>query len=148
MSTGSQKPILIKEGTFFRLMDAVGEVTDAYDMFNGPYSTVAYYIEAKDSDLFAWAKSEDAGYDPDPQRFPVELCETTSEAITTGWNALDWFINSESPLLTEEARRKAAMELLDLVQQAVPLTAEKWKAVKVLLDRERQELEQSRPEAS
>ena len=33
MSTGPQEPILINEGTFFRLMDAVGEATDSYDMY-------------------------------------------------------------------------------------------------------------------
>ena len=139
MSTGSQKPILIKEGTFFRLVDAVGEVTDSYDMFNGYDAPAAYYIEAKDSALFAWPKSEDPHYDPDPESFCVELSETTSDAIDTGWNALAWFIKSKSPLLTEEGRHKAALEVLDLVQQAVPLTAEKWKAVGVLLDREQQE---------
>ena len=142
MSTGPQEPILINEGTFFRLIDAVGEVTDSYDMYNEPGKPAAYYIEAIDSALFEWAKSEDPDpyYDPHPERFGVELSETTTEAITTGWVALAWFIASESPLLTKEGRRKAALEVLDLVKQAVPLTAEKWKAVGVLLDREQQEV--------
>ena len=137
---GPQEPILINEGTFFRLMDAVGEVTDSYDMYNEPDEPAAYYIEAIDSALFEWAKSEDPHYDPHPERFCVELSQTTSEVITTGWNALGWFIASESPLLTKEGRCKAALEVLHLVKQAVPLTAEKWKAVKVLLDREQQEV--------